>query len=46
MNDHSEKAARESLLYVYKTATTGFSAKLTPEQVAQLKSKAYLILVS
>ncbi|KAL6007682.1 hypothetical protein ACLOJK_033183 [Asimina triloba] len=34
----SEEAARESLVYVYKTAACGFSAKLTPAQVEQLSS--------
>ncbi|KAL9270761.1 hypothetical protein AKJ16_DCAP20845, partial [Drosera capensis] len=32
----SEEAAKDALIYVYKTAATGFSAKLTPEQVAEL----------
>ncbi|XP_057532496.1 subtilisin-like protease SBT5.6 isoform X1 [Amaranthus tricolor] len=33
----SEEAAKESLIYVYKSAATGFSAKLTPEQVSELE---------
>ncbi|KAG6705043.1 hypothetical protein I3843_07G157500 [Carya illinoinensis] len=34
----SEAAAKEALLYSYKTAASGFSAKLTPDQVSQISS--------
>ncbi|KAK9111842.1 hypothetical protein Scep_019361 [Stephania cephalantha] len=34
----SEEAAKEAIIYSYKTAASGFSAKLTPEQVSQISN--------
>lgn len=34
----SEEAAKEALIYSYKTAASGFSAKLTPDQVSEISS--------
>ncbi|KAI5055025.1 hypothetical protein GOP47_0030170 [Adiantum capillus-veneris] len=41
----SEEAARASLLYSYKTAANGFSAKLTPSQASVLKEKPGVLQV-
>ncbi|RWW29672.1 hypothetical protein GW17_00005794 [Ensete ventricosum] len=35
----SEEAAKDSLIYHYKHAASGFSAKLTPSQVEELSSE-------
>ncbi|KAJ8445176.1 hypothetical protein Cgig2_029548 [Carnegiea gigantea] len=42
---YSEEAAKESLVYVYKNAATGFSAKLTPAQASQLEKQPGVIQV-
>ncbi|KAL5231381.1 hypothetical protein ABZP36_030157 [Zizania latifolia] len=36
----SEEKAKEAVLYHYKHAASGFSAKLTPQQVKELKSES------
>ncbi|XP_068663682.1 subtilisin-like protease SBT3.11 [Aristolochia californica] len=41
----SEEAAKEALLYSYKTAASGFSAKLTPEQVAEISKQPGVLQV-
>ncbi|XP_076903550.1 subtilisin-like protease SBT3.17 [Bidens hawaiensis] len=41
----SEEAAKEALLYTYKHAASGFSAKLTPDQVEQLSKQPGVLQV-
>ncbi|XP_022718244.1 subtilisin-like protease SBT3.17 [Durio zibethinus] len=41
----SEEAAKEALIYSYKTAASGFSAKLTPEQVAEMSKQPGVLQV-
>ncbi|XP_017981060.1 PREDICTED: subtilisin-like protease SBT3.17 [Theobroma cacao] len=41
----SEEAAKEALIYSYKTAASGFSAKLTPEQVAEISKQPGVLQV-
>ncbi|KAL6962016.1 hypothetical protein U1Q18_036972 [Sarracenia purpurea var. burkii] len=41
----SEDAAKEALLYSYKHAANGFSAKLTPEQVSEMSKQPGVLQV-
>ncbi|PRQ48815.1 putative peptidase S8 propeptide/proteinase inhibitor I9 [Rosa chinensis] len=36
-----EEADKDALVYIYKTAASGFSAKLTPQQLAEISNKPF-----
>ncbi|RWR85472.1 subtilisin-like protein protease SBT3.17 [Cinnamomum micranthum f. kanehirae] len=42
----SEEAAKDALIYSYKNAACGFSAKLTTDQVSELSSRALSVHIS
>ncbi|KAL4187562.1 hypothetical protein AMTRI_Chr09g39600 [Amborella trichopoda] len=41
----SEEAAKDAIIYTYKNTINGFSARLTPQQVAELKKQAGVLQV-
>ncbi|KAI8004873.1 Subtilisin-like protease SBT3.4 [Camellia lanceoleosa] len=41
----SEDAARKALVYIYKHAASGFSAKLTPDQASQISKQPGVLQV-
>ncbi|ESQ28011.1 hypothetical protein EUTSA_v10019318mg [Eutrema salsugineum] len=41
----SDEAAKDALIYSYKEAASGFSAKLTPEQVAEISKQPGVLQV-